>query len=148
MRLILSSYCKSLTGSFGKGFGYIIQSRRTSNGTIFSTRRTSRRLQGEPDPRHMLFLHQCATMAQDGILIANISLTIPELCAAFLEMVSHLDWSDLTPEEQSLMIAQWRDIACTQNGISEERQAAPELYLNAQEFLNIYRYLKRKGWWE
>lgn len=148
MRLILSSYCKSLTGSFGKGCGYIIQSRRTPNGTIFSTRRVTRRLEGEPDPRHMLFIHQCAAMALDGILIANISLSIPELCAAFLEQVSYLRWEDLTPEEQSLLVSQWRDIACTQNGISEERQAAPELYLNAQEFLNIYHYLKKKGWWE
>ena len=148
MRIILSSYCQSLVGSFGKGFGYILQSRRSHSGAIFYTRRTSRRLVGEPDPRHMLFIHQCAAMALDGIFIANISLSIPELCAAFLEQVSYLRWEDLSEEEHSLMIAQWRDIACTQNGISEERQAAPELYLNAREFINIYRYLKRKGWWE
>ena len=148
MRIILSEYCKSLTGSLGKGFGYIIQSRRTPNGTIFSTRRTARYPEGEPDPRHMLFIHQCAAMAQDGLFIADISLSIRELCAAFLEMVSYMRWEDLKPEEQTLMVAQWRDIACTQNGISEERQQAPELYINAQEFLNVYRYLKRKGWWE
>ena len=79
MEIILSNQCKSLTGSFGRGFGYHIQCRK--NG--FFSKRNSK---GDvPRDGHWRFILTCAELAQSGLHIVDIRVPRAELCAALME---------------------------------------------------------------
>ena len=79
MELILAKHCKSLTGSFGKYYGYAI---RRSGKRFFSVR-------SPKGPRvhdgHLRFVFTCADMAQNKWLIADVIIKGEELIQAARE---------------------------------------------------------------
>lgn len=79
MEIILSNHCKSLTGSFGRGFGYHIQRRK--NG--FFAKRNSKGVI-LPDG-HWRFIATCACLAQNGLHIVDIRISAEELRQALNE---------------------------------------------------------------
>lgn len=79
MKIIISSACKSLTGSLGRGFGYSIQ--RQKNG--FYSKRNSKGI--IPPDGHWRFIVACAELAQNGLHISDIKVSRDELKAALNE---------------------------------------------------------------
>ena len=79
MEIILSNNCKSLTGSLGSGFGYHIERRK--NG--FFAKRDSKG--SIPPDGHWRFILTCASLAQNGLHIADIEVTGYELKIALSE---------------------------------------------------------------
>ena len=79
MEIILSNHCKSLTGSFVRGFGYHVQRRK--NG--FFAKRNSKGI--IPPDGHWRFITTCAELAQNGLHIADIRVSHPELSEALSE---------------------------------------------------------------
>ena len=76
MEIILSKQCLSLTGSFGKGFGYSIQKQHGK----FVSKRNSK---GEvPANGHLRFILTCAELAQMKLHISDIRVTRRELVDA------------------------------------------------------------------
>lgn len=85
MELILARTCKSLTGSFGKSYGYSV---RRSGKQFFSVR-------SPKGPRirdgHLRFIFACADMAQYNFFIANIDVEGKEILQAAREAQVTLD---------------------------------------------------------
>ena len=85
MEIILARTCKSLTGSFGKYYGYSVTKR---DGKFYSIRSPKR-------PRimdgHLRFIFACAEMAQYNFYIANIDVEGKELLEAAREAHVELD---------------------------------------------------------
>lgn len=79
MEIILARHCKSLTGSFGKGYGYAVCRR----GKRFFSQRSPK------GPRirdgHLRFIFACADMAQYNYFIADIDVEGEELLQAAKE---------------------------------------------------------------
>ena len=91
MEIILARTCKSLTGSFGKSYGYSV---RRSGKQFFSVR-------SPKGPRirdgHLRFIFTCADMAQYNFFIANIDVDGKELLEAAREADVELD--SIVPDE-------------------------------------------------
>ena len=68
MEIILSSNCKSFTGSIGRGFGYSIQRRKNR----FFAKRNSKGV--VPPDGHWNFIVSCAELAKAGLHISDIKL--------------------------------------------------------------------------
>lgn len=79
MEIILAKHCKSLTGSFGRGYGYAVCRR----GKKFFSQRSPK------GPRirdgHLRFIFACADMAQYNYFIADIDVEGEELLQAARE---------------------------------------------------------------
>jgi len=85
MEIILSKQCAAFTGSFGKGFGYFIQRRRSYNGSV---RFFSQRSKHPPIPGdgHLRFIFACAELAQMKTHITDIRVSRKELSDALREV--------------------------------------------------------------
>ena len=109
MELILAKHCKSLTGSFGRYYGYAI---RRSRKRFFSVR-------SPKGPRvhdgHLRFIFTCADMARNGFLIADI-------CVPFSEFLDALIEAGAIEEE---MVARLREMIL------------PNVLLNAKDVLRV-----------
>ena len=79
MEIKLSPTCKSLTGSFGRGFGYHIQHRK--NG--YFVKRNSKG--SVPPDGHWHFILACAELAKMKLHIADIKVSHDELYEALKE---------------------------------------------------------------
>ena len=79
MEIILSSTCKSLTGTLGRGFGYYIRS--TKKGRFFGQRSKH----SVPPDGHWRFILTCAALAQMRLHIADIRIGWKELYDALYE---------------------------------------------------------------
>lgn len=79
MEIILARHCKSLTGSFGKGYGYAVCRR----GKRFFSQRSPKgpRIQDG----HLRFIFACADMAQYNYFIGDIDVEGKELLEAARE---------------------------------------------------------------
>lgn len=103
MEIILARTCKSLTGSFGKSYGYSV---RRSGKQFFSVR-------SPKGPRirdgHLRFIFTCADLAQYNFIIANIDVEGEELLEAAREAQVNLD--SVVPDEH-YDAQQVRDIKC------------------------------------
>ena len=77
MEIILSEQCESLTGSLGRGFGYVIVKR----GNRFFSQRCNHNVSVPPDG-HLRFILTCANLAQNKLHIADIRLPRKELVFA------------------------------------------------------------------
>ena len=79
MEIFLSSTCKSLTGTLGRGFGYYIRS--TKKGRFFGQRSKH----SVPPDGHWRFILTCAELAQAKLHIADIRVEWGELYSALYE---------------------------------------------------------------
>ena len=79
MEIILSSNCKSFTGSLGSGYGYYIRS--TKKGRFFSQRSKHT----VPPDGHWRFIVSCAELAKAGLHISNIKVSQDEVLEALRE---------------------------------------------------------------
>lgn len=79
MEIILSSNCKSFTGSLGSGFGYYIRS--TKKGRFFSQRSKHT----VPPDGHWRFIVACAELAKAGLHISDIKVSREEVKQALYE---------------------------------------------------------------
>ena len=79
MEIKLSPTCESLTGSFGRGFGYHIQHRK--NG--FFAKKNSKGT--VPPDGHWRFIVTCAVLAKNKLHIADIQVSHDELYEALKE---------------------------------------------------------------
>ena len=78
MKLILTSYCTSFTGTIQKGHGYAVQRRKSG----FYGRRNTR---GDvPPDGHLRFIIACAKLA-GGLYVADIEIDSIELACALKE---------------------------------------------------------------
>lgn len=75
MEIILSRHCKSFTGTLSRKHGYSICKR----GKGFFGQRKGRNV---PADGHLLFIFDCAELAKEGLLIADVRLMGEELIAA------------------------------------------------------------------
>ena len=84
MEIILSKQCAAFTGSFGKGYGYFIQRRRSYDGSV---RFFSQRSKHPPIPAdgHLRFIFACADLAKMKTHITDIIISRQELLGALLE---------------------------------------------------------------
>ena len=80
MQIILSKQCESLTGSIGRGFGYVIVKR----GNRFFAQRGNHNVSVPPDG-HWRFIVACAQLAQNKLHIADIKVHWTELHSALYE---------------------------------------------------------------
>ena len=84
MEVFLSKQCESLTGSLLRSYGYHIQRRTDANGIIhFWAVRKSKgivRLTG-----HLLFILNCANLAQSKLHITDVRVSAGEMCDALYE---------------------------------------------------------------
>ena len=90
MEIILARNCKSLTGCLGKSYGCSI----TRRGKKFFTIRNPK------GPRikdgHLRFIFECARMAENNFLIADIDIRGEELLEAARE--AHVKLDSIVPE--------------------------------------------------
>ena len=84
MELILSRQCESLTGSFGRSFGYHVQRRSDYDGTIhfWGVRKSKGTV---PPDGHLRFILTCANLAQNKLYLADIRVSGAELHDALWE---------------------------------------------------------------
>jgi hypothetical protein len=80
MQIILSKQCESLTGSLGRGFGYVIVKR----GNRFFAQRGNHNVSVPPDG-HWRFIVTCAQLAQSKLHIADIKVSREEVKKALYE---------------------------------------------------------------
>lgn len=94
MQIILSQQCESLTGSLGRGFGYVIVKR----GNRFFSQRGNRNVFVPPDG-HWRFILTCAQLAQNRLHIADVKVTNRELFEALREAnlpsPAFLNWNNV-----------------------------------------------------
>ena len=92
MEIILARYCKSLTGSLGKGYGYAVCRR----GKRFFSQRSPKgpRIQDG----HLRFIFACADMAQYNYFIGDIDVEGEELLEAARE--AHVEMETILPDVQ------------------------------------------------
>ena len=92
MEIILAKQCKSLTGSFGRGYGYAVCRR----GKKFFSQRSPK------GPRirdgHLRFIFACADMAQYNYFIADIDVEGEELLQAARE--ADVEMETILPDVQ------------------------------------------------
>ena len=87
MEIILSSNIKSLSGSLGQGFGYIISPQKDSDGNLrFFSQRSAH---GAPKDGHLRFILACAELAKMGSHIADIKVSFRELNEAIEEATGY-----------------------------------------------------------
>lgn len=88
MEIILSRQCESLSGSLGRGFGYVIQRRSDPNGKIrfWGVRKSKGAV---PPDGHWRFILCCANLAQNKLHIADIKVSGDELKIALSEACLH-----------------------------------------------------------
>ena len=79
MEIVLSSNCSMLTGMFNKNLGYSIQRQK---GGFFSKRNSKGHV---PPEGHLRFIFDCAAMAQNRMIVADIKLQGQELIDAYKE---------------------------------------------------------------
>ena len=79
MEIILSPNCKSFTGTISRKHGYYIQQ---CNNRFFSKRKAKGNI---PPDGHWRFILDCAELAQDGLIVADIKITAGELDDALSE---------------------------------------------------------------
>lgn len=79
MEIILSSNCKSFTGTISREHGYYIRS--TKNGRFFAQRSKH----SVPPDGHWKFIVSCAELAQSGLIIADIKVKWDEVRDALRE---------------------------------------------------------------
>ena len=84
MEIFLTKQCAAFTGSFGKGYGYFIQRRRSYDGSV---RFFSQRSKHPPIPAdgHLRFIFACADLAKMKTHITDIIISRQELLDALLE---------------------------------------------------------------
>lgn len=83
MQIFLSVYCKSLSGSVGRGFGYYIRRVPSRNGSVrFFAQRSKHYV---PADGHWRFILACAELAKNGLHIADINVHWQELQEALEE---------------------------------------------------------------
>lgn len=83
MQIFLSVYCTSLSGSFGRGFGYYIRRVPSRNGSVrFFTQRSKHYV---PADGHWRFILACAELAKNGLHVADINVHWQELADALYE---------------------------------------------------------------
>ena len=75
MEIILSRHCKSFTGTLSRKHGYSICKR----GKGFFGQRNGKNV---PSDGHLRFILDCAELAREGMLIADVRLMGEELIAA------------------------------------------------------------------
>jgi len=80
MQIILSKQCESLTGSLGRGFGYVIVKR----GKRFFSQRCNHKVSVPPNG-HLKFILTCANLAQSKLHITDVQLSRDELKQALWE---------------------------------------------------------------
>ncbi len=81
MEIILSKLCESITGSLGQGFGFHIQKRSDSDGTIrfWGVRKSKGTI---PPDGHLRFIFTCATLAQNKLHISDVRVSRDEMMDA------------------------------------------------------------------
>ena len=79
MEIILNEKVKSLTGSFGRGYGYHIQKRKDR----FYGQRNAKGI--VPADGHWRFVLTCAEIAKIGLHISGVRIGVLELHAALTE---------------------------------------------------------------
>ncbi len=84
MEIFLSKLCESITGSLGQGFGFHIQKRSDSDGTIrfWGVRKSKGTI---PPDGHLRFIFLCAELAQNKLHITDIRVSREELKTALYE---------------------------------------------------------------
>lgn len=92
MEIILARHCKSLTGTLGKGYGYAVCRR----GKRFFSQRSPKgpRIQDG----HLRFIFECARMAENNFLIADIDIRGEELLQAARE--ADVEMETILPDVQ------------------------------------------------
>ena len=85
MEIFLSKLCESITGSLGQGFGFHIQKRSDSDGTIrfWGVRKSKGTI---PPDGHLRFIFLCAELAQNKLHITDIEVSQKEIMKALHEM--------------------------------------------------------------
>jgi len=86
MEIILSSNCKSFTGSLGSGFGYSIQRRKNR----FFAKRNSKGI--IPPDGHWNFIVSCAQIAKMGLHFSDIRVSKDEVKEALYEAHHFTAW--------------------------------------------------------
>lgn len=89
MEVILSRYCKSFTGKMSKRHGYAICQR---GGRFFGQRNRK----DVPADGHLRFIFDCAELAQEGMLLANIRVPGEEMIEAAEE--AGLEFETVVPD--------------------------------------------------
>jgi len=80
MEIFLSKQCESLTGSLGRGFGYVVVKR----GNRFFSQRCNNKVSTPPNG-HLRFILSCANLAQSKLHITDIRVSRCEFMAALIE---------------------------------------------------------------
>ena len=140
MQLILSPFCRSLSGSIKKGTGFVLKRRTDTLGNVLTYAvRTAPFTPGVADARHLLFIRLCADLAYDGFPVTGISLTVEEFVGAVMEMLSGQRWEDIPDHERLPILSQWRDV---QHRICRHNNH----HLNASDVIQLFRYLQTLGY--
>ena len=84
MEIILNEKVKSLTGSFGRGYGYHIQKRKNR----FYGQRNAKGI--VPADGHWRFVLTCAEIAKIGLHITGVQIGALELHAALIKAAKHM----------------------------------------------------------
>lgn len=80
MEIFLSKQCESLTGSLGRGFGYVVVKR----GNRFFSQRCNNKVSTPPNG-HLRFILSCANLAQSKLHINDICVSRDEMMDALWE---------------------------------------------------------------
>ncbi len=140
MQLILSPFCRSLTGSLKKGAGFTLKRRTDALGhVIIYAVRTARFTPGIADSRHLLFIRLCADLANGGFPVTGISVPAEEFAGAVMEMLSGQRLDDLPDHERLSVLNQWRNV---QQSVCRHNNRL----LNASDVIQLYRYLQTLGY--
>lgn len=89
MEIILSKQCESLTGSFGRGFGYFIVGRWSRKEIKYRYYSQRSRWGVSPDG-HLRFIFTCAELAQNNLHITDIRVKRDEVVEALREAGKHV----------------------------------------------------------
>ena len=104
MEVILSRLCKSFTGTISKRHGYAVRQREERYYGVRNNRGYV------PPEGHLLFIYDCAGIAEEGLLFSDIRVTGAELIEA--------------AEEAGIQL----------------ESVMPDVEYNAHDVLNIWQY--------